>query len=353
MNKLALIAALCLTLTASSASALDGGLDASLKAEIARGDLPAGAALAKRGAKLVGVLGIERLPRGAWMAELEVQTARGLRARLPVKLARVAPNKEGCSATWRVVWAPEPDYIEAMLSITAGALPAHQDGSPAWVAAGRLPAMPVIATKTRLITPFGAMTWDAGELPPNMPASAALLAPPASLVPHLNRWFNEVLEGEPGAASVDLLADGGLEWVNVQRLLLGAGSQGAFLVHVITSAPDGLHATPMMAPIFGSVPEPQRPHPLTVSLLSVDPQGAEVRVSYRGTALGATLRYATPAKLAEALPGIAADVPEIAHLFIGAPGAMTLGDVLGWIAPLPAAVKLPPARVFVGYVKDR
>lgn len=348
-----LIAALLLI---SAPALADGGLEGSIREEALRADVPAMAAITARGAKVVGVLGVEQLPRGAWMAELEVLTGKNLRVRIPVKLARDAPKQVGCSAVWRVIWAPEPAYIEAMISITSGALPAHTGIAPLWTSAGRLPALPVIATKARIITPFGSVNWDAGELPVNMPATARELAPPKALLTHMQRWFGDVLEGEPGAASLDLLAEGGLDWLSVQRILLGAGSQGAFVMHVITSGPDGLHAAPLMAPIFGSIPEPQRPHPLTITLLERVGAQVSVRVSHRGRVIGdqQTLLVADPDALAAALPAlIAAALPEPKHLFIGAPGAMTLSEVLAWVAPLPGAVGVSPERVFVGFVKAK
>jgi hypothetical protein len=323
----------------------------SLASEVARADLPAMAALKARGARVVGLINVERLPQDAWMAELEIETPRKQRARLPIKLLREAKTR-----AWRIVWTPAPEYVEALLAITA-VLPRDELGAAAWSQGGRMPALPIIATRQRLITPLGAMTWDTGELPNNMPSSVKDLAPPALLVTHIQRWFGGVLEGEPGAASLDLLAEPGLDWRSVQKILLAAGSQGAFVLHVICAGEgSALVAAPLMAPVFGNVPEPDRPRPLTVTLL--EPVGAQMkaRVSYQGKVITdqPTFLIDSPQALAAQLtPLIAAAIPQPGprHLFFGAPGDMALQEVLRWLAPLPTAAQVAPSKIFVGYVR--
>lgn len=206
------------------------------------------AMLVEEGAALGAVLVLETLPRGdtsraeAVLAEVELRDgARSLR--YPVKLAR----REG---TWRVTWAPGPDYTRALLDVVRGdRLPSA--GDTAWSDAVRLPAMPLVVTPGRWVTPFGVI--DAVD-----DGAGQDVVPPADLARHAQRWVSTVLEDAPAPAGFDVLADAQLSWRELTQTLMAAGAVGLFRVHLVgqDAATGQLRAVVANAPLFeaGRVP---------------------------------------------------------------------------------------------------
>lgn len=313
--------------------------------------------LKARGASLGSLLVMESLPKGGFMAEVSVQY-KGAQLRLPVKLA--AQATAGCKR-WEVVWAPSKDYVIALLNMsTSGALPKPFDGSPQWVKLERLPALPLILTRQRIISPFGEVSLES-DAAQDISERANELAPPKALLVHTQRWLREVLEDDQGPASVDFLVDQQLSWLQLQRVLLGVSSLGLFRVYVITGQDGELGALPLAAPVFGSNGAAK---PLIVGYYQLAAGQVGIRISSGQHVLKddapcdpeMSFCVAGPQALGGRLVDLgkklrAKDAALVKDVMFAAPGEVSVGSAISFLSVLPRALGSSPQRLFLGYIR--
>ena len=319
-----------------------------------------------KGAKLDGLLLVERLPAGGHLAEVAL-SYQGKRARLPVKLTRQEPDANACAA-WRVVWAPSAEYISALLSLIASeALPEPAQASPLWVSQARMPALPLIVTRARVISPYGAIALDAQVQ--DVSPRASELAPARELIEHTKRWLEQTLEHEPGAAAVDVLAQRELTWLQLQRVVLGVSSLGVFRLHVITRQADGLGALTVHAPVFGQLPPEQRPVALILAhepLGQGRPHGFRAMWGPRALALPercdaqVSLCAQDADALSQALKALAqalsagdgsGQAAPPRHVLFAAGGQLELGQAVWMMSVMTQALGMSPEALFLGYIR--
>lgn len=227
--------------------------------------------LSSRGAKIKEVLSVEHLPKGGVAAELLVEF-KGKSLRYPVKLMRTATH-ERCDKDvmgWQVTQAPDKAFTSALLNVlTSGQLPQTTADLPAWTKETRLPALPVVVTQSSIFTPYGKIAWSVLEQEIDPASPMAEVAPPQELVKHSQRWVNDFLEEEPGAAAVDLVLDRRISWQLLNRTIFGVSSVGLYRLNLITETSDGFNTLAASAPVFGSLPGVEKPVPLVLGYYPV------------------------------------------------------------------------------------
>lgn len=317
-------------------------------------------ALYARGVRQADVLLIEALPKGGYLAEVVV-AFRGQRLRLPLKLEQQQATS-GCAA-WRVSWAPHPDYINALLNMSQSeAIVRVSEPLPQWSAYARMPALPLIITRARTISPYGKIEANA-EAANKISANANELSPPQALLLHTRRWLDETLEGEPGVGALDLIADEAASWLDLQRALLGVASLGLFKVYVIARQEQGLGLLEVNAPVFGSITGAKSPAPLVIGYYpSAARQGFRVSM---GTYIlkdedtcDAELSFcvADEAALQARLGALAKKLGDkdpalLSRVMFAAPADSPLGASLRMAALTVSGLGLKPGRLFVGYIR--
>lgn len=317
-------------------------------------------ALAARGARVEEILSLDALPRGGWAAELAI-SFQGMSARYPVKLART----QGACEQWRVVWAPSAEFSTAMLNVLAsGQLPTTA-ASPEWHSALRLPALPILLTRDRIFTPYGSMLAapepSPSALSPARPQRSAISPPPA-LLKHTQRWLDSFLEGDEGAAAVDVIADGRASWRDLTRVVFGVSSVGFYKLYLIARQGERLAAIETAAPVFGSLPGVQEPVPLVLAYAPLSMR-AGFRVSQGSVILeepdtcdpGVSFCADASAELSERLKSIAqrmrAKNPKNpAYAMFATTGEVTLASALPWLEVTGAGLGIAQRRVFIGYI---
>lgn len=316
-------------------------------------------ALHAKGVRQADVLLIEALPKGGYLVEVAV-AFRGQRLRLPVKLEQ--QQASGC-ASWRVSWAPHPDYVNALLNMSQSeAIVRVAEPLPQWSAYARMPALPLIITRARTISPYGKIEASA-EAADKISVNANELAPPQELLLHTRRWLDETLEGEPGVGAIDLIADEAASWLDFQRALLGVASLGLFKVYVITRQAQGLGVLEANAPVFGSITGSKSPAPLVIGYYpSAAQQGFRVSM---GTYIlkdedtcDAELSFcvADDAALQARLGALAKKLGDkdpalLKRVMFAAPADSPLGASLRMASLTVSGLGLKPGRLFVGYIR--
>lgn len=339
-------------------------------------------ALKERGAAISDLLTVEHLPSGGVAAEVLV-TFKQRALRYPVKFERteiIASQQDGCTLAredlstrggWRVSFAPSEAFTSAFLNvITSGALPpvdtSRESALEAWHAVARLPALPVVVTQKTIFTPYGKFAWSEmeDEIDPSSPS--AEVQPPQALVKQTRRWTNEFLEGERGAAAVDLVMDGRASWQQLNRVVFGVSSMGLYRLSILLSEGEkGLRVLEASAPVFdvlkleGGTPPlvlgyyPLRqgtPHGWRVSQgqsILKEPDTCDEEMSFctddvaafytRFEALAARMRSKKPENPSFATFATTRDV--------------TLSEALLFWQHAGAALGLPSRRVFISYIK--
>lgn len=280
------------------------------------------------GATLGPVLVIERVPSGAYVAEVALELG-ATRVRYPLKLQRDAGR-------WQLTWQPTAAYAGALLAmVKSGALPAAVT-DVRWADVPRLPALPVIATRARVVTPFGevAATVD-GE--PGLRASPLLLRA-------AQRWIVEVLEDDPAPAGIDLLLDHATSWRDANAVLLSLASAGLYQVHIVTADMGVLRVSSPVA----------RPANVVVALYHLNDVFG-VRLSADGEEFPGDGCAPQMSACPRAAGGLAAvlerlEAPARSVMFAAA-GDVNVGDALGFLVATQAYFGLPPHRLLVGYVQ--
>ncbi len=257
------VAAVCLVATNGSAqTTLESGVEAALRAQGA-GNAP----LTQAGAKFAHIAIAERLPSGQWLCEVVLALdEREIRWPLGMRVS----EKDG---TWEPSWQPSIEYAKALKNMLASERLPRAEGSGSWHSARRLPAMPVIVTSKRYVTPFGALDIKdrGGELRPSIP-----------LLKHAQRWVTEALADDPGPAAIDFIIDASISWRTLNRALFSISAAGLYQVFIIARGESGWTWVGGAAPI--AFQKAKGPPGVVVGLY---PQGVGlgVRLSMEGEVL--------------------------------------------------------------------
>ena len=343
----------------SGASSPDTAITASLHDPAHEGLMT----LMRRGANIQSLRVVERLPRGGYGAEVAF-TYRGDTMRLPVKLARTGGTPE-CPG-WRVTWAPDAEYVMALLNLTTaqGALITLDEGpaQTSWGDLTRLPALPIVITRRRVVSPYGPVDFsEIQDIDPSLPGAS--LAPPPTLSRHVARWGKEYLEGEPGAAHVDLIVEARVSWQDTNRVVFAVAAEGLYKLSLIARCPRGLCAVDAAAPVFDGLPALRGKKPLVIGLYPLKGQMG-LRVN-QGEALlreedtcdpemsfcvGNLAQY--DARLSAMTEKMRAKSPNNpAFAVFAAPGEVTIGELAPWLVHLSPAIGVASTRIFLGYIQ--
>lgn len=217
MRRFTRILFVALTLLMASDVYAQRSLESGVKAAI-QTDSAGNAPLMQAGATFEHIAVAERLPSGQWLLEV-VLSLDGKKIRWPLGMRRSVED-----GLWKPTWQPTREYANALKNMLAsGTLPAAK-GRGAWHEVKRLPAMPVVVTARRYVTPFGAVDIkdDGGELRPSIP-----------LLKHAQRWIQEALADDPGPAAIDFIIDASISWRTLNRALFSISTAGLYRVFII------------------------------------------------------------------------------------------------------------------------
>jgi hypothetical protein len=362
MIRIAALASVSLCVFASTAQAEELAASPMVAARVAFENqmTPGFGALAKRGATFEGVLALDALPGGGWAAEVEV-SYKNLSVRYPVKFQRA--EVEGC-ANWTVSWTPNEAFSTALLNVaSSGALP-EAPSAREWSEHARLPALPILLTRDKMITPYGAVDIQRELAELDTSQKGASIAPPPSLVKHTKKWLEEYLENDEGAASVDVIADRRATWQDLTRVVFGTSSVGFYKLYLVASREDGsLGAIETAAPIFGSLPGVKKPVPLVLGYYPLE-QGSGFRVSQGSAVLEDKDACADEMsfcvadggefdkRLAALAAGMRAKKPDNpSYAMFATTGDVTVGAAVAWLERVGAGLSIPQRRVFIGYIE--
>ena len=337
--------------------------EAAIEEAFAPGGDPALVALSQRGARPLRLLVAERLAQGELVVEVALSWQDQV-IRYPLRLAQ--RRADGC-VQWEVSWSPDEAFGQALLNMTrSGTLPTLGEDAPVWGNIKRLPTMPLILTRRAILTPFGSI--DPTPAPSTGVGQRAVsgVEPPSALVSHTERWLDEVLGGDPGAASVDVIADASVSWRDLTRLVFGVASQGIFKIYLVGAREEGLGVLETAAPIFGALPGVERPVPLVVGYyprarasdgltgfrisqgkaLLRDEGVCDEEMSFcvadtaalntRLGQLGETMRQKEPGNPAFAM--------------FATEGGVLIGEAVGWLSGIGEGLGIAQRRVFIGYI---
>ena len=298
-------------------------------------------ALRDAGGTFVGVLGAERLPSGAYLAEVGVSVG-GRTLRYPVKLDRG-------DGRWAVVWQPVVAYASAVAGLArSGMLPVGRN-EERWDEVARLPALGIVATKARIVTPFGVV-----DRPAESSGSEDLTQIP-SLITHAQRWVAEALDHDPGPAGFDLVLDGGLSWRDLNMLMFNASAVGLYELWIVTDNEGELHQVPSAAPV-DAVTRP-------------DATPAVVAMYPLGDGWGFRISTPTPASDVEAIEcapqmNLCVSSPDAfvegletwiepgeSRAMFAAVGQVAIADAIRFMAAFVDYMGLPAHRVLLGYIQ--
>lgn len=337
------------------------------------GILPGLKALKDRGAQTWSILIAERLPSSHTFAVEIAVTIKGKTLRFPLKLKREKPKKGCVQAHWIVTWAPSAQFAQALVNILGSHMLSKADATVRWHQSQRMPTMPIIVTRAQIVTPYHVFKFDASEGGrSNISAHAPKeLLPPTQLVRDTHTWLTRHLERDPGPASVDIIADGRVDWRTFQRVLFGVSSQGMFKIYFVvamTRAKGALGVLEATAPVFGNIPRSKRPVPLIIAYY---PQSVDHmhkfgwRVSYGAhvlppddTSCAQSLSFCTTdaksmyrrfESLARSMRAKNKDA--VTSVMFATSAGTLLWDALFWFAKVPQPLGLQSSKVFVGYIK--
>ena len=356
-----LMAWLCLFAVASGAHAQPPAaptVEAALQQYFAS-DAADAAVLREAGFGYERLLVAESLPSEMTLA-VEVELSGPHRTvRYPLKIERVEPQG---TTNWRVDWAPEQAYANALVEYAGGDTLAALGDAKAWHRTERLPAFPIVVADDAFVTPFGAVEAQTGTAKDG----GDEIVPPKKLVEHSQRWVGLLLEDEPGAAIIDLLVAPGASWKQVTRAMMAPASLGLFRVYLLGRADRTVVAVPSVAPIFGTQTSPERTAPLVIGMYNVKGgPGFRVRlgdaVLEAETASGCGERMSFCAATLEQFEtktaqlvgdAAASSKTKIAYVMLAATGEFEFADVLPYYPALARALGVPAGKLFVGYIRD-
>lgn len=306
--------------------------------------------LRNAGASYGGLLSLERLPSGNYAAEARFDLD-NKPVRYPLKLQR-----DG--ARWEVIWQPEATYAAALIGIVkSGELPTGR-AERAWVEAERMPALPIVGTKKRFVTPFGEV--PAGDRAPNesQDESQGELDLSPQLVEHVHRWVRVVLEEDPAPAGVDLLLDRSASWTLANKLLFNVSVVGLYQISIVT-ADGGLGVVQVASPI-NAVTSADRSPPTVLAMFPLQNPEDGARFGFRistngelvqgsGCGDGMSVCIDEPSRLPEALERLIPPGGEQA--MFAASGDVSIGEAVEYLAAFEDYMGLGHHSVLMGYVQ--
>jgi hypothetical protein len=310
-------------------------------------------------ARFDGIAGMERLgPSDRWLVEASVSTDAGS-VRLPMKLARRPGG-------WSVDWMPDRRYERALSeTLRGGALPSVSQvptSLAAWDDLARVPSLPIILRDGQAITPVG--TARLSDTP----------RPPKALQRLVDDWINEVVEGAPGPAGIDVLADDDSSWRHMTAVTYAAAAAGLFRMYIIVEhGAGGLAALQAATPVSGS----GRGFDPTSALIlgmdagsTVDAQGQSHR-SFRLSLAGelvtpdtppapctdqTALCLQAPTQLADTLrrllKGAFESPPSVSHVMFAATGDVEVGRALPYFVHVGPSLGVDAGKLFIGYIGE-
>lgn len=287
--------------------------------------------LRDNGVKLGRVLTLERVGSQAYVVEVGIEVA-GNRARYPLKVGR----EDG---RWTLLWQPESVYVAALLRILkSDALP-DIETTAQWGDVARLPAMPIIATRKRYVTPFGDVPLS--DRDDDSPPGDLELSP--GLVRAAQWWVKKVLNDDPAPAGVDLLLDTQMSWQDTNKVLFNLSTVGLYQLTIVTRTGGAFQ-----------VASPLRQAKFAVVLYPLD-KGFGLRIATDagvlptdGCAPEMTACLHSPDDLAEVL---ARHPTPVAPVMVAAAGTVATGDVLRFAAKFARLTKVGPHQLLIGYVQ--
>ncbi len=296
-----------------------------------------------------GVLAAERLPNGNYAIEAEFRGEAN-----PFILPMTAERTE---KGWSIKWTPDPKYVVGMANITrSGQLPKAEYGLP-WAKQARLPSLPLVVVKGRILTPFGecdttdVVKMEQGELEVIRPLSA-----------HVKRWISEVLADDPGPAGVDVFVDPNLTWHDFNNVLITVALQGLYQVNIVTSSSTGIKSMQVAAPV-AALSSPQTAPPLVVGMYDLD-EVVGFRIGMKGEiykgeapcAVDMSLCATSPKTFRTMVSQLIAeelfkDVDKVKHAMFAATSDVTVGQAITYLDQVFPALKLTPNATFIGYIQ--
>jgi hypothetical protein len=311
----------------------------------------------REAARFDGIAAMERLgPSDRWLVEASISIDAGS-IRLPMKLAR---QPDG----WNVDWMPDRRYERALSeALRRGALPSVSQAPSslnAWDDLARVPSLPIILRDGQAITPVG--TARLSDTP----------RPPKALQRLVDDWINEIVEGAPGPASIDVLAGDDSSWRHMTAVTYAAAAAGLFRMYIIVEdGADGLAALQAATPVSGS----GRGFDPTSALIlgmdagsTVDSEGQSYR-SFRLSVAGnlvtpdtpptactdqAALCLQTPARMGDTLRRLLNEAfdspPSVSHVMFAATGDVEVGQALPYLVRVGPTLGVDPGQLFIGYI---
>ncbi len=318
------------------------------------------AILAENAAQPGNILSIEIL--GSKLTALvEIEIIHGdKKFRYPLKFGR-----NTTSSHWQIYWTPDEAYTKALLSIThateflqpnAPILTSSNATTP-WTDQTRIPAFPVIATQSSIITPFGIIhsAKDLSDL-------AAPLTPPDDLVRHTTRWITQILEDAPAPAAIDLILDARLPWKAATRLIMATSANGLFRTNVITNNQGAITTIPLNAPVFDPQQLPDHIKMLTVGIYPLPAKKIGFRIAYNNEILQiphecpTEMSFCTenitelPQKLQE-LTQAFAQTQQATHIMFAAPKNASFQTAIDYLQATIHTLQIPPEKTFIGFIQ--
>lgn len=283
--------------------------------------------LRDNGGVLQGVATLERV-RDGYVVELRVAWQQVV-ARYPVKLARD-------DDVWRLVWQPDAAYAAALVALVTHRGVVDVASDDVWSDTARLPALPVIVTRQRIVTPFG-------ELP--TPSGGEALEALEGLQRATRAWIVDVLDEDPAPAGVDLLLDPALSWSQLNSVLFNLAAAGLFQATVVTANGGAL----LLA-------APARQAPTIVAVFPLDAAFAPlqwgVRLVVDEVAVGSSDCAPQMTGCIAAHDELPALLPAEARgpLMLAAPASPTVAEVLRFVPVLKSYAAIAPHRLLLGYI---
>jgi hypothetical protein len=298
--------------------------------------------LREAGAEYRRVLTLERLPSGNYLAEVQIDVDERP-VRYPLKLTRT-------SSGWSIVWQPTGAYAAGLASmVKSGSLPDAR-GATVWTNLQRLPALPIIGTRSRIISPFGEV--DPADAAEGKSQGDLDLSP--QLVRHVQRWVNVVLDQDPAPAGFDLILDRQTDWRFANKLLFNASVVGLYQIALVVNGEDELSVVELSSPVSTRSGEAA---PTVVAVYGLDGERFGLRISVDGElverkgacAVGMTLCIAEASELPDALERVIQ--PGGHRAMFAAQGDVRVGDAVALVAAFVDFMGLPDYHVLMGYVQ--
>lgn len=298
--------------------------------------------LREAGGEYRRVLTLERLPSGHYMAEVQIDVV-DRAVRYPLRLSR---DESG----WTIDWQPVGEYAAALASMAKSDMLPDARGVTAWTAIDRVPALPLIGTRSRIVTPYGEVDPDdASE-----EGSQGDLALSPQLVRHVQRWVNVTLSQDPAPAGFDLILDRATRWQFANKLLFNASVVGLYQIAIVVHGDGDPGVVKLSSPVSVKSGEAA---PTVVAMYPLDADRYGLRISVDGEvirregacAVAMTLCISEPGELPDALERVIQ--PGGHRAMFAATGDTRVGDVVAFLAAFVDFMGLRDYHVLMGYVQ--